>query len=134
MCFHIFGVRFKKHTVPPESFTRGARPYLQATPTLFTCGCTGAVSKHTTVEGLSPDSFSLHTSFVRTCSSHGQLAAIRANFTKAYALFLRLYADLGLMTSRQSKSPRSSAMISASAVAILVATGMLYISHIRNSS
>ena len=49
-------------------------------------------------------------------------------------LCLLLYSDLGFMTSRQSKSPRSRAMISTSAVAILVATGILYISHIRNSS
>ena len=46
----------------------------------------------------------------------------------------RLYSERGFMTSRQSRSPRSRAMISTSAVAMLVATGMLYRSHIRSSS
>ena len=46
----------------------------------------------------------------------------------------RLYSERGFMTSRQSRSPRSRAMISTSAVAMLVATGMLYMSHIRSSS
>ena len=54
----------------------------------------------------------------------------------AYARFFRfrLYSERGLRISRQSRSPRSSAIISTSAVAMLVATGMLYISHIRCSS
>ena len=46
----------------------------------------------------------------------------------------RLYSERGFMTSRQSRSPRSSAMTSTSAVAMLVATGMLYRSHMRSSS
>ncbi len=59
----------------------------------------------------------------------------RAGLSDGYIfLCLRLYSERGFMTSRQSRSPRSSAMIRTSAVAILVATGMLYISHIRCSS
>ena len=67
---------------------------------------------------------------------------LRVPSCRAYALYLfylacflrRLYSERGFMISRQSRSPRSSAMISTSAVAMLVATGMLYRSHIRSSS
>lgn len=60
--------------------------------------------------------------WLRSCAAHAR-----------FFLFL-LYSERGLRMSRQSRSPRSSAIISTSAVAILVATGILYISHIRCSS
>ena len=53
----------------------------------------------------------------------------------AYALRrLRLYSERGLTILRQSSMPLSSAMTSTSAVAILVATGMFWMSHMRSSS
>ena len=50
-----------------------------------------------------------------------------------YMLFLRLlYSEVGFTISRQSRSPRSSALTSISAVAIFVATGTLCMSHSRS--
>ena len=49
------------------------------------------------------------------------------------AFLRRLYSERGLTNSRQLRSPRSTAQISTSAVAILVATGTLCTSHRRSS-
>ena len=48
--------------------------------------------------------------------------------------YFLLSAERGFTISLQSRSPLSSAVMITSAVAILVATGTLYTSHIRSSS
>ena len=120
---------FTKHTVPPEYFTHRATP-TGAVP-LFSCIRKG---------GIHPSHCAgTHSHPLRDdpllCRYLSVNVFLSVSGCPLVSYFLRrLYSERGFMTSRQSRSPRSSAMISTSAVAMLVATGMLYMSHIRSSS
>ena len=131
--FASSGCIFSKHTVPPEYFARGR--------TIALC----PIQLRQTHGRYLPNTWRgrLHLSPMASASLSERCDSgaysVRGHtrcpaFIYAFLLRFWLYSERGFITSRQSRSPRSSAMMSTSAVAILVATGMLYISHIRSNS
>ena len=92
-----------------------------------------AVRHPTPARRLSPVPPSLCTSVRRAISAKrlaqiilARLILLSKYYQKEAFLCFKLYSERGFITSRQSRSPLSRAMISTSAVAIVVATGILY--------